>query len=174
MASRSCCTNIFREPISDISAGDWVPDTGSDLYTQVDDTTNVDNGWAAWNPPPDGDTTYISLPSSASTLTCEMKLASKGSNTWVLGLDVRVNVVARKIGTDGSLQFHLYEGATLVKSSGFRSLLTVYAGLVQTLTQSEYEGISDFTDLRIRLEGHSTLNSDGIRVTMIGFGEVCP
>jgi len=141
-------------PISDTSVGTW---TTAPLWSKVNDAS---------------DATFITSPVGANTA-CEVKLASltdpvASTGHWIYARAM----VANGSGTAESLYFHLYQGNTLLASGLFyisRTTITTYA---YDLTETQANNITDYADLRIRVEPWNVAAGESINAFDVWFE--CP
>jgi hypothetical protein len=122
----------YGRPIEDISAGDWLPSAGSDLFAMLDET-------------PASDTDYVYV-TSASTF--EVKLTMLADPTSSTGHKVSFRV-PDGFTPHGNLRVTLRQGATEIAEihDGTVAADTVYS---HTLSGAEADAITDYTDLRVR------------------------
>jgi hypothetical protein len=137
----------FARPISDVTINTWWT---SPLYSKVNDSS---------------DSTYINGP-LGSTLACELQLGSvtdPASNTNHV-------LTVRAIVQDGSaagekLTFYLYEGATLRATSAAETISrTTATDYTYTLTSTEADSITNYSDLRVRMAQTTIGGIETIRV----------
>jgi hypothetical protein len=148
-------------PISDISSGSWTDegtaDNDGNLYTSVDETST----------PSDGDTSYINCPNGGGT--CEVKLDT-ASDPGV-GTGHIVHVYGKGTGTGGpeKIDVYLYESTTLIATLGsnWGPGRGSYTDLNYTLTTTEANNITDYSDLRVRMVEDTVGSGEGFRVTRI-------
>jgi hypothetical protein len=123
----------YARPDTDISAGGWLPSSGSDLYAMVDETT-----------PSDSDFIY-----TFSLGACEVALSPLVDP----GVHTDHVVKYRAQGDDATdLAVSLKQGSTTIASwteTNASSTVTTYT---HTLTTDEAEDITDYTDLRLAFE----------------------
>lgn len=126
-------SNQKLRPTSDISAGSWTPSTGATLYGVIDETTA-------------NDTDYISTTTSS---TCEVRFEAGGDPVSSVGHIIRFRAKALT-----SLTAYLYQNTTLISTfvaTGISN--TVYQDFTWTLSESEANSITDYTNLRVRFTG---------------------
>jgi hypothetical protein len=127
-------------PGSDISAGGWLPSTGSDLYAMLDETSYNDSD-------------YIYSPDNPTTETAEIKFTSITDPGVHTGHTLRFRLAA--VGQDTVFDVYLMCGATQIATWQ----KTVVAGdtttYTETLTTGEAGNITDYTDLRIKVVAHA-------------------
>lgn len=132
-AAGTLTPNQAAAPIADISAGSWLPSSGGSLYATLDDTSADD-----------GDYIYVNEPGSM----CEVRLASLGdpnvssSHTLRYRLSSPVSASIRITLMQGAVQIAQWTEATT-------PALTTYS---HALSGAEADAITDYTNLRVRLE----------------------
>jgi hypothetical protein len=132
----------FGYPISDISTGGW---TNTPLWSQLDDNSDADYITSSKNPTVDtfenALTSTLSDPSSSS------------------GHIIRARLYCSK-ANNGTGNIYLYQGTTLIASYAIPgNLATAFTTYSYTLTGTEADNITDYTDLRIRVDGSGTANA---------------
>ena len=126
----------FAYPASDIAANGWLPSSGGDLYAMLDEAAA-------------DDADYIYSPDNPTSQQFEVKLTP--TDKPAAGSTMRFRINLRAITLDTDFDIDLVEGAT-VKDSWTESV-TVAEGWVtreHTVASAIVDGMSDFTDLRIR------------------------
>ena len=125
----SAATVQILRPASDISAGAWVPSSGINLFSMVNEAVA-------------DDANYITTPTPS---TCELKLS--------LGVDPVSSInhlpAIRCRGTSGTITVNLMQGAT-VKATFVLTVTLGFTTFTPTLTTAEIDSISDYGDLRYR------------------------
>lgn len=124
-------------PGSDITVASWTSSLGGALYLAVDEN------------PPD-DTNYIFSPNNPTTQTCEIKflaIPDPGTNT---GHVVRYRLKATGLTT--TFTFTLVQGTTTIKTWTQSVTVGGFAAYSQSLTSTEAGTITDYTDLRLRIQ----------------------
>lgn len=124
----------YARPDSDIALNSWTYSTGSTLYACIDEVVA-------------SDTDYITRPSFGGS-ECEMGLSTVTDPTS------SVNHTMRLRGQDGAgstLTANLYCGATLIKAWSV-TLGTTYSTQTYTLTGTEADNITDYSDLEIHID----------------------
>lgn len=122
-------------PTADISAAAWLPSTGSNLYTVIDEVI-----------PDDADYIYA----EALAGVCEIRLGTASDPLLSTG-----HAVSYRIWRDSggpNLNVHLYCGATLIASWNHASVPTTPTTYEQELSVAEADSITDYSDLRLRFE----------------------
>lgn len=119
-------------PISDVSAGDWLPSTGTDLYATVDESSY-------------GDTDYIY---ATSATTCTLALASGGDP----GVSTGHKLSYRLLAGSGAVTVTLKQSTTTVVSWGPHTLTGAAQSFTQTLTGGQADSITDYSALRVEFE----------------------
>lgn len=137
----SALASIFNgyllHPSSDISVNGW---TIAPLYSKIDET--------------DCDTSdYISSPGDPSNEMCEVKLNELSGVTYSL---LEVDYTYKKDVEMGviDLKISLYQGTTLIAEQTLTNISTTWTTGSFTLTAGQLSSISDYTNLRIRLEAN--------------------
>lgn len=115
-------------PTSDISAGAWTPSTGTDLFSMLDET-------------PYNDADYIVTSSASSS---EVKLGFGFDPLSSTGHTIRYRAKG-----NGTLTVYLYQGTTLI-ASHVPTLTSGFQTFTFTLTSTEADSITSYTDLRLR------------------------
>ena len=131
----------YARPDSDVSDGRWVNSAGNNtnLYSYIDEST-VD------------DSDYIHVTDDwGSTDVCTVGLGdvTDPSSAALHKFTVR----ALETGGMGSvdLTVTLLQGSTTIRAASWQPG-TTYAGVTTTLTASEANAISDYTDLRLKIQ----------------------
>ncbi len=146
----------YGRPIQDISTGLWTDegsvDNDGSLYTSLDESSQ------------DGDDSYVSSVDTGETF--EVKLGPFTDPEVSTGHIV--HIFFRSIGSGGQERFNFYlmQGTTqiaLQENSVNRS--GSYANAAITLSAAEANSITDYTDLRIRVNCETAGPSDEYRVT---------
>lgn len=147
-------TTLYSVPIGTVSAGDWIPIGAATLHEAVDETVAA----LDINDHIETDT----------TVACELSLlalpdpqSSSGHVlTWVTTLEsVAFDVLPCRIS--------LYQGATLVAQSDFDSDPSFPQTISYTLSGPEADAITDYADLRVRLQALATPASVGALLQVI-------
>ena len=115
-------------PTSDISAGAWTPSTGTDLFSMLDET-------------PYDDADYIVTSSASSS---EVKLGVGFDPLSSTG-----HIIRYRAKGNGTLTVYLYQGTTLI-ASHVPTLTSGFQTFTFTLTSTEADSITSYTDLRLR------------------------
>lgn len=132
-AAGTLTPNQIAAPIADISAGAWGPSTGASLSAALDEASA-------------DDADYISV--SVANSVCEVRLASLGdpavssSHTLRYRLSSPVSASIRITLMQGAVQIAQWTEATT-------PALTTYS---HTLSGAEADAITDYSNLRVRLE----------------------
>lgn len=116
-------------PASDVSAGGWVPSSGSDLYAMLDESTY-------------SDADYIS---SSTASSCTVAL--------VTGTDPRVStghiLRYRLLAGSGSVAVTLKQSAATIASFGPHTITGAAQDFEQTLSGGQADSITDYSALRV-------------------------
>lgn len=123
----------YARPTSDISAGDWLPSTGDDLYAMVDETSY-------------SDTDYISTTSES---TCELGLNAVTDPATSSGQVLRYRA---KSDYGNTLVATLKQGTTTIATRTHTSVPATWTDYTMTLSGAECDAITDYAALRVTLE----------------------
>jgi len=126
-------TQRYGRPDADVAAGAWTASTGSDLFAMLDEET-----------PADAD--YIH---TASASTCEIGLSDATDPGTSSGQVLRYRARSDDAST---LIAKLMEGATTIASRTHASVPNTWTEYTMTLTGGECDAITDYADLRVKLE----------------------
>jgi hypothetical protein len=126
-------TARFGRPLSDISQGAWTASTGSDLFAMLDEETPVDAD-------------YIQTTSAS---TCEIGLSNATDPGTSSGQVLRYRAKSDDAST---LIAKLMEGATTIASRTHTNVPNTWTEYTMTLTGGECDAITDYADLRVKLE----------------------
>ncbi len=121
----------YARPDDDVSAGAWVPSTGTDLYAMIDESA------------PDS-SDYIS---TASASTCEVALNPVVDPLTSTGQIVRYQAWSAE---GNGLTVRLMQGATTIASWAHAVLPVTPTIFAQALTAAECDSITDYADLRFQ------------------------
>lgn len=116
-------------PVSDVSDGDWLPSTGTDLYATVDESAY-------------SDTDYIY---ATSATTCTLELATGTDPAVSTGHTLRY----RLLSGSGSVTVALKQSTTTIASWGPHTLTGAAQDFAQTLSTGEADSITDYSALRV-------------------------
>lgn len=125
----------YARPNADLAAGSWLPSAGSDLWDMLDEEAYSDSD-------------YIYVDSASS---CEVSLSGVVDPESSGGHVLRVR--ARSI-QESTLVVTLKQGGTTIATRTFEDLFG-WATYNVTLTQSEADSITDYTDLSVVLEAQA-------------------
>lgn len=128
----------YLRPSSDITIGVWTP---TPLYQQIDEIT-----------PNDGDS--INAGKNATGATFEVLLTSGNDPNLNTGHIIRIRVSDDK--NNATSDVYLYQGTTLIATIPTVSHTTTYTTHTYTLTGTEADSITDYTNLRLRVVSNST------------------
>ena len=132
----------YGRPISDISTGNW---STTPLWSDLDDNSDADYITSGKNPVAD---TF----ENALTSTLSDPLSSSGHI-------VRARLYCSK-ASNGTATVYVYRGTTLIATYAIPgNLATAFTTYSYTLTGTETDNITDYTDLRIRVVGNGTANA---------------
>jgi hypothetical protein len=123
----------YARPDADITDGAWLPSTGSDLYSMLDEVTY-------------DDTDYIY---TASASTCEIRLSDPTDPGTSNGQILRYRAKSEDTST---LVAKLMQGSTTIATRTHTSVPGTWTEYTMTLTSGECDAITDYTDLRVKLE----------------------
>lgn len=118
-------------PISDVSDGDWLPSTGTDLYATVDEASY-------------SDTDYIY---ATSATTCTLALATGSDPAVSTGHTLRY----RLLSGSGTVTVTLKQTSTTIASWGPHTLTGTAQDFAQTLTGGQADSITDYSALRVEI-----------------------
>lgn len=124
----------FGRPISDVTKGSWVADTGTDLFSRINEEVADDNS-------------YISVDGPGSV--CEMKLKAMGDPATSSGHVLKLRMASQY---SNSARLKIMQGTTQI-ASWDQSLTTSVALYNLSLSGAQIDSITDYTDLRLRIEG---------------------
>lgn len=156
----------FARPINDVTAGNWSPSTGADLYAMLDETTA-------------NDADYVELAGAASfPKTFSVTLGSvsdPGVNS-----DHVIRVRARKVLTGGdqrqitlTLIQNINSSSSVIDSQGFNltddDLVTQFTWNLSTVAAGN---ITNYGDLGITVEGDILTNNSTPRDTQVTWLEL--
>jgi hypothetical protein len=139
----------YARPDSDVAAGNW---TTAPLYASLDETTP-------------SDTDYIVCPISQTNTVCELGLSNVTDPASSSGHVV--NFRAKKTGAVAALIVMLFQGGTQIATYS-PTITTSYAAYSYTLSGAEADAITDYTNLRIKLDG-TTGSTPTIEVSYVDF-----
>ncbi len=125
----------YARPQSDVSAGAWLPSTGSDLFAMIDEAEAEADAT---------DYIYTDTPS-----TCEIALNAVQDPLSSAGQKVRYQVWS---DTGSGLTVTLKQGAAVIATWTHASLPVTPTVFSQTLNALEAGSITDFGDLRLTFE----------------------
>ena len=126
-ALSSAVVQLLR-PTSDITAGAWTPSSGTDLFSMLDET-------------PYDDADYILASTST---TSEVKLGVGFDPASSTG-----HIIRYRAKGNGTLTVSLYQGTTLI-ATHVPTLTSGFQTFTFTLTSTEADSITNYTDLRLR------------------------
>lgn len=138
----------YARPNSDVSAGNWAPSTGSDLYAMIDDVSTDDSD-------------YISVTNSGGgTETCQVGLSSV---TDPVASDLHV-VTVRATDSSGMsvvvLVVTLKQGSTTIASKTFTAVITTSpANYTFTLSSAEADSITNYGTLSLVFAATDSMES---------------
>lgn len=129
-------------PTSTITTNNWSGNVnGSSLHLDIDEGVSTS----------DDATSYIYVNTmSFGSYTCEVKFGSLTDPTVHTGHILRCRSIRNNIGTQ-TLGILLYQGATLIYNTTFNPTLS-YATNTFTLSEAQAANITDYTDLRVRIQ----------------------
>jgi hypothetical protein len=133
----------YGRPSSDISTGLW---TTTPLYSKLDET-------------PYSDTDYITSTKNATGDIFEELLSSVSDPFSSANHIIRVRLRCSK-SSNGTATLYLYQGTTLIATYAIPGYLaTGFTTYEYTLSAGEANSITDYSDLRIRIDGSCTANA---------------
>lgn len=151
----------YARPDSDVSVGGW---TTADLYAKIDESSY-------------SDADEITASVRTGNQTCEVGLSDV---TDPASAATHVVKIRAKFSTNGSrtatIDVLLVQGSTTRASYNTGNLTTGYAEYSYTLSESEANAITDYTDLRLRLIGKMNAGGTGaLCSTYVSWAEFsCP
>jgi len=133
-------------PSSDVSTGSWSANSGSTLYTQIDEGSVY------------SDSDYISSSDGGSDDTCEVHITDpdtpfQSGNYYI---KYRAKVDQSFMYANPNMQVQLMQGATQIDTFTDTGITTSYTDDSHEVT--DVSGISDWTDLRFKI----TMKTDGM------------
>lgn len=145
----------YARPSSDISTSNW---TTTPLYQKIDEASYDD-----------GD--YIQSTGGSGTYTCEVKLSSvtdpqTGDSHVVKWRGIKAGPGSNTVQT----RLYIYQGTTLIATSGQYSEGTSFAEHSYTLTSGEANNITDYTDIRFRIE--AVISGSGNQYARVSWAEL--
>lgn len=121
-------------PVSDITAGSWVANGGGALYAAIDETTA-------------SDADYISVAAAGSL--CEVKLAAMSDPLSSSGHVLRYRLSSP---AGNPVQLTLRQAASTTIAQWTETPGPTLADYAHSLSGAEADSITDYTDLRVRIE----------------------
>jgi len=140
----------FARPDSDVSnAGSWAPNSGSDLFAVIDESSTNDSD-------------YVSVSGGMSSASKEFEV-SLGNITDPETSSGHKLVV--RAGDDsglgyGEMTFVLKQGSTTIASSGPQTMQSSTSNFTTTLSASEADSITNYNDLRIHVGAVDVMGMD--------------
>lgn len=145
-------------PTSTITTNNWSGNVnGANLHLDIDEgVATSDDG-----------TSYIYVNTmTPGSYTCEVKFGSLTDPTVHTGHILRFRAIRNNIGTQ-TLYVSLYQGGTSIFTSSFNPNMT-YGTHELTLSEAQAANITDYTDLRVRIQYNFT-GSTGPFVSAVEF-----
>lgn len=135
----------FAAPDSDVSnAGSW---TTSPLFEKVDET-------------PLSDSDFISSPSAPSNAACVLGIANVTDPAVNTGHKLRIRYRKAAAGSHRmDLAYRLLQGATEIAAWSAADIATAFATTEQTLTGTQADAITDYSDLRVELSANKVASN---------------
>ena len=134
-------TGQFARPASDVTAGNWVPSTGGSLFATIDESVADDA---------DYDRSPMSPPTAS---IMEVKLGSLTDPNVSTGHVVRYRISKDQAGGDRiDMTVRLVQGTTVIASWTHNDIPATPQTFEQTLTTTQTDSITDYTNLRLRFE----------------------
>lgn len=141
-------------PVSDVSTDVWTDATGGDdngdIWDEIDEAS------------PDDDTTYVSLLSTGSAVTSHFEVhLTNPSENHDSSQTHTIRARGRYSGDGGNAQLRveLWQGGTKIAESSLDNMSGTWQTVSYTLTSTEAGNITDYSDLRIKVEGQ--VDDDG-------------
>lgn len=135
----------YARPDSDVSIDDWVTQSGgtTNLYTGIDESSADDADYIKLSLPTIEGDTYIC------TLSDVTDPVSSSDHVLTVRLRKTTGAGAK------TLNYILKQGSTTIKSGSFSTDATdnVWATRTATLSGGEADAITDYSDLRLHLQG---------------------
>jgi hypothetical protein len=128
----------YLKPINDDNVGIWSPSTGTTLWSCIDETTP-------------SDTDYI-YSQSNQTGYGEVGLDSGTDPEVSTGHILKFRVHQNSGSKSVYMQGYLYQGTTLIASTANTLLTGTWTSVTHTLSGTEADSITDYTNLSIRIE----------------------
>lgn len=126
--------SYFASPGSTISSNGWTTDLGgADLHTAVDETSA-------------NDADYIQSPASPAGEACEIAFSMPTPEAWPARVRYRA-----KADASYTLTVRLMEGAAQ-RASWVQLLAADYTDYEETLTEPEFNSVTDWSNVRLRFE----------------------
>ena len=146
----------YARPASDITVGSWTDegtvDNDGNLYTSLDEVTR------------DDDSSYIQGTNGAGS--SEVKLSTVTDPVSSTGHILHVWFRSIGSGAGEKMDFYLYCATTLiVQSINQTNRSDTYADIAVTLTTDEADAITDYSDLRIRMDEDTIGTGEYVRIT---------
>lgn len=140
----------FARPDSDVSnAGSWAPNSGSDLFAVIDESSTDDSD-------------YVSVFGGMSGSSKEFEVGL--GNITDPQSSAGHKFVVRSLDTTGvgavQMTFLLKQGSTTIASSGPQSMSGSPANYTTTLSSSEADSITNYNDLRIHVGAVDSMMMD--------------
>lgn len=134
----------FARPNADVTTASWTPSTGASLFGVIDESTA-------------SDTDYI-LGENSTNDSCEVALSAvtdpESSSSHIVRYRYRKNASS---GNTRNIQVFLYQGGTLIASgTAHTPTTTTWTAGTFTLTGTQADNITDYTDLRLRITQSGT------------------
>ena len=128
----------FARPDADTSAGNWTASSGSDLYAMLDESSASDSD-------------YITVTdSSGSAEACTLSLSSVTDPADHTSTSVVVRAYTDSYSGSVSLNVHLKDGSTSIKSENFTPS-TSYSNHTMSLSTTQAASISSYANLTLIL-----------------------
>ncbi len=147
----------YARPDGTVSAGSWTAVGAATHHDAINETT------------PNGDTDYVQI---ATTTNPTLNVSTTDVFDPVLSTGHVIRFRANASGTGGAerMRMELYQGSTLIASTGNLAITRgSYAAYSYTLSQSEADAITDYTDLRFWFTVQQVGSGEFIRVTQAEF-----
>ena len=142
----------FARPDSDLSTGGWTAQGQTNLYECVDEETAND------------DTDYILAEGDT---TCELGLSDVNDPNSSTGHIIRFRIKSTGSKAPERCQVDLYQGTTLIASTGTQSSRDAYSSFEYTLTAIEADSIGNYADLRFKIISSNLDTGETMRCTWV-------
>ena len=144
----------FGWPASTVSSGSWTATGATTLHEATDEVAAND------------DTDYMT---TGTDTTAELTLSALTDPASSIGHILRFRITSIGAGSKERCQIQLYQGTTLIASTGTETSRDAYATFEYTLAGAEADAITNYADLRVRVVSSSVGAGEEVRVTWVEF-----